>query len=254
MMVHGFTGSSEAWGEKLLAALAAKHRVVAPDLPGHGASDPSHDPDRYRLGPILSDLAAVQRALIAGPCAWIGYSMGGRVALAAAVQAVAPMSALVLESASPGLAGAEARRARLDVDETWARQLASGDLDAFVERWMAQPLFRTQRSLGSEVLRREAKRRRRQDPLALAACLRGLGTAVQPPMWQGLSSVRTRTLLLTGSSDEKFEKLAAQMSHELPMSQHRSIPEAGHAVHLERPRAWLDAVTTFLAEPLVAHL
>jgi 2-succinyl-6-hydroxy-2,4-cyclohexadiene-1-carboxylate synthase len=249
VLLHGFTGSALAWGEPLLNALARRHRVLAPDLPGHGRSAGSLDPARYHLDTVLEDLAAVQRHLIPGAATWLGYSMGGRIALAAAVRGALPMNALVLESASPGLDDAAQRHARAQADEVWARRLDEDDLEAFVDAWTAQPLFHSQRRLDPKVKARErARRLAHPNPAWLAACLRGLGTGVQPPMWSGLARVRVPVLLLTGDEDGKFEGIARAMAVSLRQAEHVSCPGVGHSVHLEAPDAWIDAVTGFLQE------
>ena len=56
LLLHGFTGSVETWGEEQLQGLAQGHRVLAVDFLGHGGSDPSADPERFRVEEILRDL------------------------------------------------------------------------------------------------------------------------------------------------------------------------------------------------------
>ena len=82
LLIHGFTGSAGAWGEELLSGLARAHRVVAVDLLGHGKSEYSSDPERYRVDELLQDLGQILDALDIEAARWLGYSMGGRLALA----------------------------------------------------------------------------------------------------------------------------------------------------------------------------
>jgi pimeloyl-ACP methyl ester carboxylesterase len=58
--------------------------------------------------------------------------------------------------------------------------------------------------------------------------------------------VATPTLLLAGALDPKFVEIAERMASAMPDARLTVIPEAGHAVHLERPDAWLEAVKAFL--------
>jgi 2-succinyl-6-hydroxy-2,4-cyclohexadiene-1-carboxylate synthase len=58
--------------------------------------------------------------------------------------------------------------------------------------------------------------------------------------------VRAPVLLLTGEMDLKFTAIAAAMSESLPDCQVLTVPSAGHAVHLEAPEPWLEAVTSWL--------
>lgn len=242
LLIHGFTGSTEAWGEEILDALAARHRVLAVDLVGHGGSSRPHDPGRYTLDEVLGDLLELLDAAGVERARWVGYSMGGRVALGGAVLHPERVGGLVLESASPGLATEEERAERREADEALARRLEDEGIETFVERWMALPLFRTQRSLPAETRARERERRFRNDPRALAACLRGLGTGRQPSFWDRLGEVRAPTLLLAGGEDEKFTRLARAMGKAIPEARVHVVRGAGHTVHLEAPEAWLDAV------------
>ncbi len=248
VLVHGFMGSAAVWGE-LPRRLAVSRRVLVPDLPGHGQSAASYDAARYEVRRLAADVAWAAQTLAPGPTDWVGYSMGGRIALAAAAEGIAPIRRMVLESASPGLSAEHDRNARQVADEVRATDLERDGMTSFVDAWLEQPLFATQRRLPSSVLARERSRRIAQDPMALAACLRGGGTGTQPSYWGHLASIMVPTLLLTGSLDSKFEALADRMADRLPDVVRRTVPGAGHAVHLEAPDLWLRAVGAFLGVP-----
>jgi len=245
LLLHGFTGSIEAWGEEVVRGLAQAYRVVAVDLLGHGASDTSSDPERYRMEEILRDLGQVLDALGIEDARWLGYSMGGRIAVAAAALKPARVSSMVLESASPGLAGENERRARRRADEALAEGILRGGMEAFVDHWMGLPLFATQGKLPPAIREANRERRLKNDPHALAACLRGLGIGAQPSFWDALPDIRIPTLLLAGEEDQKFSGLARSMADLLPSAELRLIPKSGHSIHLENPFAWLAAVRTF---------
>ncbi len=245
LMIHGFTGSVAAWGEEVLNGLAQAFQVVAVDLPGHGDSDHSDDPDRYRMEEVLTDLCQVLDATSIETARWFGYSMGGRVALAGAVLHPARISTLILESASPGLQGEAERRARRRADEALAEGILRGGMEAFVDHWVGLPLFATQGKLPKKVQEANRERRLRNRPESLAACLRGLGTGAQPSYWEVLSKIQAPTLLLAGEEDGKFTAIAERMAHEIPDADLRVIPKAGHSIHLENPFAMLAAVRTY---------
>jgi 2-succinyl-6-hydroxy-2,4-cyclohexadiene-1-carboxylate synthase len=246
LLLHGFSGSVEAWGDRILRGLAQTHRVIAVDLPGHGGSDAPLAPARYALPSVVEDLSLLLSALGVQRAHWIGYSMGGRVALGAALLAPERVHRLVLESASPGLASDEERGARRAQDEELARRIERDGIEAFVDGWAALPLFRSQQRLPRLVLDAERRRRLKNAPRALATCLRGLGTGVQPSFWGRLGEVRAPVLLLTGEEDAKFGGIARAMSASIPECQALVIPSAGHAVHLEAPEPWLEAVKAWL--------
>jgi 2-succinyl-6-hydroxy-2,4-cyclohexadiene-1-carboxylate synthase len=247
VLLHGFTGSADAWG--LLAdRLAERFRVLAFDLPGHGASPAPEDPSRARLPQVADALIATLDRQDVGAACWLGYSLGGRLALQAALDHPARVRALVLEGASPGIADSEERRARAAADAALADSIERDGLAAFVERWLAQPLFATQASLPAAVQKRERARRLAGSAAGYAAALRAMGTGEQEPLWTRLHELRVPVLLVAGASDVKYAALAQAMASALPDARVALISGAGHTVHLEQPHAWLDAVEPFLCD------
>jgi 2-succinyl-6-hydroxy-2,4-cyclohexadiene-1-carboxylate synthase len=241
LLLHGFTGSGAAWGERILAGLTRSWRVILPDLPGHGESDPPPAAS-YGIPELVQDLAQLLGELGLKNAHWIGYSMGGRIALAAAVLAPERVDRLVLEGSSPGLEDAGERRARKDADAALAESITTTGVERFMDEWLAQPLFATQRALPASVLAAERQRRLKNRPDALAAALRAFSVGGQPSFWDRLDEVAAPTLLLTGEEDVKFTDTARRMSERMPKATHAIVPGAGHAVHLERPDVWLEAV------------
>ena len=245
LLIHGFTGSIQVWGEDLISGLAQAHQVVAVDLLGHGRSDVSPDPERYEVSEVLADLGQVLDALAIEEARWLGYSMGGRIALAGAVILPSRVSSLILESASPGLAEEGERKARRRADEALAEGILRGGMEAFVDHWMGLPLFATQGKLPPQVRARTRNLKLQNTPTALAACLRGIGTGAQPSFWNALPDLRIPVLVMAGEEDRKFTVVAERMAQRIPGAELRLIPRAGHAIHLENPFAWLAAVRTF---------
>ncbi|BAS28265.1 2-succinyl-6-hydroxy-2,4-cyclohexadiene-1-carboxylate synthase [Limnochorda pilosa] len=251
LLLHGFTGRATVW-RPLLPELAAGREVIAPDLLGHGASrvvDPrAPAAERHRIERQAADLLAVLDRLGVDRADVLGYSMGGRLALYLAVAHPERVSALVLESASPGLEDPRERSARRAQDEARAAFIERAGIRAFVERWEAQPLFASQRRLPPEVWRRQRRQRLACRAEGLAASLRGMGTGVHEPLWSRLPEVEAPTLLLAGALDPKFTALAARMAARLPRARAEVVPEAGHAVHLEQPGIFARHVRAFLDE------
>lgn len=247
LLLHGFTGSSAAWGEKLLARLAQRIPVLAVDLPGAGRSRLPRGPEALDLSRVLDALEGVLDECGVEHAHWLGYSMGGRIALAAALLRSERVDRLILESASPGLETEVERNRRRGTDAELARKIEARGIKWFVDHWMSLRLFRTQSVLPPEVLKTQRERRLANSPAALATLLRRLGTGSLPSFWPRLAQVGAPTLLLTGGLDRKYEALARQMVRGMPRALHRSIPGVGHTVHLEAPDRWLDAVCSFLA-------
>lgn len=245
-LLHGFAGSSSDWEPAMDALARAGFRALAFDLPGHGRTGRPPVASRYEIEETALDLVALLDRSGAGAAHWIGYSMGGRVALYVAATMPERVHSLCLESASPGIEGAAARAARRAEDDRLAADIESRGVAWFAEAWADLPIFATQRALPAAT--REALRERRlaNDASALAGSLRGLGQGVQPYLGSRLGDVRCATLLLTGALDAKYTALAARMAAEFPRARHVAVPGAGHNVHLEDAGAFERALLEHL--------
>lgn len=248
ILLHGFTGSAAGWGSHLDSLAAYGARVIAFDLPGHGRSDAPADIQLYSFEAcqhlILNALSKL--GIGQGEAVLLGYSMGGRIALYLALSGY--FSALVLESASPGLQDPVEREQRRASDEALATSIERDGVRAFVERWEKLPLFASQEKLPLET--REALHRQRLNNRAsgLAQSLRGAGTGIQPPLHDRLPALHLPVLLLAGELDAKFSAIARSMAGALPQAQLCIIRGAGHTIHLERPGEFDRLVGTFIQQ------
>lgn len=247
LLLHGFTGCGAGWGA-FAEILSARFQVIAPDLIGHGGTDAPHDSARYHIEHSAADIATLAEVLALRSPALFGYSMGGRLALYTALAFPERFSALILESASPGLADPAERAARRAQDDALALAIERDGVPAFVDRWQALPLFASQRALPLQVREHVRSNRLSQRAHGLAGSLRGMGTGVQPPLWSKLSLLTLRTLLITGALDVRFSEIAHAMRQSAPDAQHVPIDSAGHAPHLEQALQTAKVVYAFLGE------
>lgn len=224
VLLHGFTHTGASW-DPVVSALGERYRALAIDIRGHGSAS-GREP--VALEGVLEDLAAVAP----GRFTLVGYSMGGRIALHAALALPERIERLVLIGASPGIADPAEREARLRDDERLAGEIESMSIEAFAHRWAQTPVLAGQ---PPDVLAAAHADRLRNRPAGLAAALRGLGNAALPSLWERLGEIRTRVALVVGERDEKFRTIADQMAAGLPAAEVIVAPGAGHAVHLEAP-------------------
>jgi 2-succinyl-6-hydroxy-2,4-cyclohexadiene-1-carboxylate synthase len=238
VLLHGFAGSTHDWDRASEALGRAGLRAIAIDLPGHGATAAPADATRYTMAETAHDLCELLDDLRVRSAHWIGYSMGGRLALYLAAIKPDRVESLVLESASPGLEGAAARAARRAADEALAAEIEARGIEWFAEHWAAQPIFDSQRALPADRRAALRGRRLRNDPRGLAGSLRGLGQGAQPWLGDRLGSVRCPTLLIAGALDSKYAAIAEFLEEGLPRARRVLIPDAGHNVHLEQPEAY----------------
>jgi 2-succinyl-6-hydroxy-2,4-cyclohexadiene-1-carboxylate synthase len=245
VLLHGFTGSGRSMAS-LAEAFEGEYETVMPDLPGHGLSVGSARTTGYDFDRSVDALvAAVESAgVLRGH--WLGYSMGARLALACAVRHPGHVASLVLIAGRAGIADPAERASRRAADERLAARIEAIGIEAFVDEWLAQPLFATLHKLGPGFLAAQRAARLANDPFELAASLRGLGPAAQPPLFDQLPRVTVPVLLVVGALDTRFVAVAHDLARRLPHAEVCEIADAGHAVHVEQPAALVGAVHDFL--------
>jgi len=243
VFLHGFLGDGRDWDE-IATELKTHFSCLCVDLPGHGASRVERP---CAPGEILDALFKLLDECRIDRCGLIGYSMGGRVALRMAVAAPDRINRLVLESASPGIQADADRLARQKADAAWMALMKEGGMEAFLEKWYAQPLFDT---LCRNPARREElhQRRMRQDPRQLAMALQSMGAGAWPPAWKDWPSLRMPALLIAGRDDARYAAMAERMAAQNSRAQVWIVSGCGHNVHWEDPASYTAAIQKFLMD------
>jgi len=234
VLAHGFTQTGRLWG-RFGQLVGRGRRVVAVDLPGHGGS-----------GEVRADLTEGAQLLLdaapPGPVDLVGYSLGARFALHAALGDPSRVARLVLISGTAGIEDPEERERRRRRDEQLADELeAAGDVDAFVRRWLAAPMFATLRADAAD-----AGERRRNSAAGLASSLRLAGVGTQESLWHRLGELSMPVLVLAGATDPRYQALGARLAAGAGGT-FAVVPGAGHAVHLEQPALGAAIVERWLA-------
>ncbi|HSN83331.1 MAG TPA: alpha/beta fold hydrolase [Polyangiales bacterium] len=238
VLLHGFTGSPESW-HRVIEKAELRDDPLIPALTGHGPKwrdieAHSFEGEVSRLADMVSELERPR--LIAG------YSMGARLALGLLVTYPGLFDAAVLIGVHPGLADESAVTARRALDQERARFLRSEGLDAFVQRWEREPLFRTQRSLPATLIERQRILRLSHEAEGLAHALEVLGLAEMPNYGAAMDRIDVPVITMAGSHDSKFSQLARAMAREHAVVQERIIDGAGHNLLLEAPAAVAQAL------------
>jgi pimeloyl-ACP methyl ester carboxylesterase len=245
VLVHGLGGAASNWNE-LVPALARRHRLLVPDLPGHGGS--SALPAVSGLGAFADRVALVAAREGMLPAAVVGHSLGGAIALRWTLRRPRDVAALVL-AASAGLS----------IGNVWGRQLFSifstvrpGRLAAHRRSWVARSPLLRRLVFGVVSV---------ADPLALtndavegflAAQL--LHTDIEGA-WQALQGddpreeldgVRCPALVLWGADDAQLPLDDAFEYTRRLRARLRVIPGCGHLLIGERADACDRAIEDFL--------
>ena len=219
--VPGFMQRGEAW-EPVAGALAERYRVRSVDF------------TTYTFEERLEELPAGG--------ALVGYSMGGRIALHAALREAERYDALVLIGVSAGI---EDREARQRADEELASWIEAHSIEEVVERWERQPIFATQ---SDELRARQRAGRLGHDPRRLAQLLRSAGQGATPPVWDRLHELRCPVLLIAGERDERYVEAAHRMAALISDARVAIVPGAGHAPQLEQPGLVVELLDEHLAD------
>ena len=233
-LVHGFTQTARCWGP-LATDLAADHHVASVDAPGHGLS-----------ADVRADLwsSAALVADVLGRGTLIGYSMGGRIALHAALAHPEAVEHLVLISATGGIEDPDERRARREADESLARQIEEVGVETFLDEWLALPLFA---GLATPDLDLEERLTNTVD--GLASSLRLAGTGTQEPLWDQLGDLEMPVLVVAGERDRKFVAAAQRLAAGIgPRASLAVVPSAGHSTHREAAAATISVIRSWLGE------
>ena len=237
VLLHGFGGSAEEWTRSgVLQALAADHRVLALDLPGHGRSGKPHDPAKYGLE-MVEDVVRLLDHLKIRKAHVVGYSMGARLTAKLMVAHPERLSSIVLGGGGARRDSAEERRNIEDL----ARSLEQGEGIAPVIRrtWPKDAPGPTPEQIrqASETFLKG------QDALALAAMTRGR------TQWfvsdAELQNSRVPALGIAGAADSALAEVKATAALK-PGMRVVEIAAASHDQAMERPD-FIAAVKSFLA-------
>jgi 2-succinyl-6-hydroxy-2,4-cyclohexadiene-1-carboxylate synthase len=247
VLLHGFTGSTRAMAG-IAEELSEAYRMISIDLVGHGRSAAPQDAHAYSMASCVAQLGEVLDELDVRAAHWIGYSMGGRVALSFGVAHPERMKSALLIGASAGIRDLELRAERIQEDEALAARIERDGIEAFVDFWTSQTSLVDERWLGARGVAEAREMRLANSVQGLAESLRGMGAGAQPPIHGALARICAPVCLAVGKEDLKFGAIAAELSQELRNPRVEFVPEAGHAAHTDNPTAFLELTRRFLAD------
>jgi pimeloyl-[acyl-carrier protein] methyl ester esterase len=242
VLVHGWSFSSAVFSDEI-GILSRTHRVIAPDLRGHGRSSAG----AFTLRHLAEDVARLVERLALDRPILAGWSLGAQVVLAALPLVRARVSAAVLVSGTP----------RFTVGDGWTHGLPARSVEVLAQRVRRDPsraLARFFDGMFAEGELDEAGRGRAAcaraaiplpDPEAAAA---GLDLLAREDLRPGLPRLGVPTLLVHGERDPICPPAASRaMAVAIPGARLCVLPGVGHAPFLSRPGALAAALQPFLA-------
>lgn len=224
VLLHGFTGTGEAW-DALLEELSADHRLIVPDLRGHGRSvNPS---DHFTHQQLAEDVFNLLDQLGIDSVNAIGASMGAMTLLHAATQQRERVKAMVLVGGSPYLP----ESARVIYRHSHPDSISAEEL-----KWMSEDHSGGEEQV-MQLMRQFYAYKDSYDDVNFTKPY--------------LASIKTSTLIVQGDRDEFFPvPVALEMYHSIPDSYLWVVPNTGHSAGLEETKSrkiFIDTVLDFLS-------
>jgi pimeloyl-ACP methyl ester carboxylesterase len=227
LLTHGYSSTSAMW-QGQIDALARDHKLILWDMRGHGQSDYPDDPKAYSEALTVGDMAAILSAVGAERAIIGGLSLGGYMSLAFYRAHPERVRALLIIDTGPGFKKDEAR-------DAWNKR--AYDTADRLERE------------GLDVLKsasRERSTASHRDARGLALAARGMLTQRDAKVMELLPDIKVPSLIVVGADDTPFLAASDYMAAKIPGARKVVIPSAGHAVNIDQPRAFVDAVVPFL--------
>jgi pimeloyl-ACP methyl ester carboxylesterase len=227
ILTHGYSSTSAMWTAQI-EALSKHHRLILWDMRGHGQSDYPDNPAAYSEALTVGDIAALLDEVGAAKAIVGGLSLGGYMSLAFYRAHPERVSALLIIDTGPGFKKDDAR-------DAWNKR-ARDTADRFDRE-------------GLDVLKSASRERstvHHRDASGLARAARGMLTQRDARVIEVLPEIRVPSLVMVGADDAPFLAASDYMAAKIPGAKKAVIPAAGHAVNIDQPQAFIEAVMPFL--------
>ncbi|SMR54395.1 unnamed protein product [Zymoseptoria tritici ST99CH_1A5] len=231
ILTHGYSADSSMWSGQI-ESLSKRFRLIVWDMRGHGKSGYPSDPSAYSEAHTVQDIGLILDANCAPDTKAIvgGLSLGGYMSLAFYRSYPKRVCALLIIDTGPGFKKDSAR-------EEWNRTAIK----------TAEELEKD----GLKALHRQSPERsrashRNAEGLALAA--RAMLTQRDSTVIESLVRVEVPSLVVVGAEDKAFLVASEYMAKKIPGAKKVVVPGAGHAVNIDQPKAFMQAVVPFLGQ------
>jgi pimeloyl-ACP methyl ester carboxylesterase len=228
LLTHGYSSTSAMW-QGQIEALSRHHKLVLWDMRGHGQSDYPEDPAAYSEALTVADIAALLDKVGADTAIVGGLSLGGYMSLAFYRAHPQRVRALLIIDTGPGFKKDDAR-------EAWNKRARETG-----ERFERE---------GLEVLKSASPERSsvsHRDACGLARAARGMLIQRDARVIELLPDIQVPSLVVVGADDAPFLAASDYMAAKIPGARKAVIAAAGHAVNIDQPQAFIEAVLPFLA-------
>jgi pimeloyl-[acyl-carrier protein] methyl ester esterase len=241
VLVHGWGSHGGVWTD-IARELSAEYRITVPDLPGHGRSQ-NYLPPAYTPEALAEEI----HHGLSGPAVWVGWSLGGLVALAAAQAHPREVVRLVLVGATP----------KYVRSTDWPHAMSSSVLDQFARNLEQDYVGTLERFLtlqmaageSRDVLRRLREEMFRFGEPPTAGLQAGLRLLKEEDRRHTLGSIVSPTLVIHGERDRLAPLGAAEfLAEHLLQARLEIMPDAGHAPFLSHAPLFLEKMRNFIRD------
>src|SRR4051794_22167980 len=227
LLTHGYSSTSAMW-QGQVTALSKHHTLILWDMRGHGQSDYPDDPAAYSEALTVGDMEALLDNVGARNAIVGGLSLGGYMSLAFYRSHPERARALLIIDTGPGFKKDDAR-------DGWNKR-AHETADRFDREGLA--VLKAMSAERANVTHRDAK--------GLARAARGMLTQRDAGVMETLPVIKVPSLVVVGADDTPFLAASDYMAAKIPGASKAVIPSAGHAVNIDQPQAFIEAVLPFL--------
>ncbi len=245
LLIHGYPLNRKLW-EPQVAGLADITRVIAPDLRGHGDTQPIpgpfSPPEPYTMDLLASDCAALLNVIeIQEPVVVCGLSMGGYIALAFFRNYPHRVAALILTATRATADTPEAQENREKAVKKVTEEGVGAVIDEMLPKLLSPSTYSNQPilvQLVNDIMQNTSVNGMIGDLLGMKA---------RPDSTPMLSEINKPTLLLHGMDDQIISLQDMESMREaIPNARFQVIPSAGHLLNLEQPDLFNQAVRNFI--------
>jgi pimeloyl-ACP methyl ester carboxylesterase len=244
VLIHGNSSSSRVFSRQLDGPLGQRFRLIAVDLPGHGASDDAKDPNAYSLPGHARAVCAVLDALEIDEAHFVGWSLGGHIALEMAPDLTNPRGFVIFGTPplTSGEAMSEAFLPNPAMKVTFQESVDSAEASAYVAAFFRPGFADVPPFFLDDVLRTDGRARS------------NLGASVQRGEARDEGEVArdlTVPLAVLHGDEEQLINRRYFASVAMPTLWRRAvqmIPDAGHAPQWETPKVFDSLIEAFVTE------
>lgn len=240
--LHGFSEDSSTWDLLELHG----YKLIVIDLIGHGKSDKPKDSKYYSLEIMLKHLNKLISQLDLKKYSMLGYSMGGRCALAYALTYPNEIDKLILESASYGEEKFLNRLKRRGDDLNLAKSIEENGIEWFNQYWGNLSIFESQKRLPKPIINEINKRRLANSSHALSNTLKGTGQGKFPCLKDQIVKLSMPILYISGEYDKKYQAVGKEFERLNTNVKHIVINGCGHNTHIEDINVFMEVLNKFL--------